>query len=82
MTTPTYSEATFQELEKDLQDAIAQARRACEQDASSTECATAWDIVEEMQAEISHRRYSRPKNNFQVYCDEHPDAAECREYDV
>ncbi|MEB3357588.1 MAG: Calvin cycle protein CP12 [Synechococcales bacterium] len=82
MKTPTYSETNFQEIERNLQEAIEQARRACEQDASSTDCATAWDIVEEMQAEISHRRHSRPKSNFQVYCDEHPDAAECRMYDL
>jgi hypothetical protein len=47
----------------------------------SDDCAAAWDAVEEVQAEISHRR-SHNKSSFTVYCDDNPDAPECRIYDV
>jgi uncharacterized protein YgiB involved in biofilm formation len=59
-----------------------QARQACETSgATSAECAAAWDAVEELQAEASHQRQVKPKNSLEQYCDENPDAAECRVYD-
>lgn len=65
-----------------LDDLVNQAHAACgENGMMSGECATAWDAVEEVQAEISHRR-SDVKTAFNAYCDENPDAAECRVYDV
>lgn len=64
------------ELEKE------QARAACDVNgASSQECAAAWDAVEELQAEASHQRQNKPKTSFEQYCDDNPDAAECRVYD-
>ena len=43
-------------LEQTIQTAIEQARTACEiKGNSSSDCAVAWDIVEELQAERSHR---------------------------
>lgn len=68
-------------LEKAIQDAIAEARETCDLEGSSSgACAVAWDIVEELQAECSHRKVKR--NSLERYCDEHPDAVECRVYDV
>jgi len=69
-----------------IQDQIEQekelARRACEISGDdSAECAAAWDAVEELQAEASHKRQVKPKNSLEMYCDENPDAAECRVYD-
>jgi len=69
-----------------IQDQIEQekelARRACETSGDdSAECAAAWDAVEELQAEASHKRQVKPKNSLEMYCDENPDAAECRVYD-
>jgi uncharacterized protein YgiB involved in biofilm formation len=59
-----------------------QARQACETSGdTSSECAAAWDVVEELQAEASHQRRVKPKNSLEQYCDENPDAAECRIYD-
>ena len=59
-----------------------QARRACETSGdSSAECAAAWDVVEELQAEASHKRQTKPKSSLERYCDENPEAAECRVYD-
>ena len=58
------------------------ARAACDvSGGNSKECAAAWDAVEEMQAEASHQKQVKPKNSFEVYCDDNPDAAECRIYE-
>ncbi|MEL4896257.1 Calvin cycle protein CP12 [Crocosphaera sp. Alani8] len=59
------------------------ARNVCstEGDASG-DCAAAWDAVEELQAEASHQRQNEtPKTSFEKYCDDNPDAVECRVYD-
>ena len=43
-------------LQQAIQEAVEQARAACEAKGnSSSDCAVAWDIVEELQAEKSHR---------------------------
>ncbi len=57
------------------------ARAVCDSGASASECAAAWDAVEELQAEASHQRQVKPKNSFEQYCSDNPDAAECRLYD-
>ena len=72
-----------QSIEVAIHEAILQARAACAGDGTSSDCAVAWDIVEELQAERSHRQTSAPqKNSFERYCDENPEADECRLYDV
>jgi hypothetical protein len=60
-----------------------QARNVCDTSgANSEECAVAWDTVEELQAEAAHKRQkTEPKNSLEEYCDDNPDAAECRVYD-
>ncbi|MFS8120715.1 MAG: Calvin cycle protein CP12, partial [Microcoleus sp.] len=40
-----------------------------------------WDAVEELQAEASHQKQVKPKNSLERFCDDNPDAAECRIYD-
>ena len=58
------------------------ARTVCDtKGGTSTECAAAWDAVEELQAEASDQRRVKPKNSLEKYCDENPDADECRIYD-
>lgn len=58
------------------------ARAVCDTSgASSKECAAAWDALEELQAEASHQRQTKPKTSLEQYCDDNPDAAECRLYD-
>jgi hypothetical protein len=71
-------------LEAAIQDALIDARSTCElKGNTSSDCAVAWDIVEELQAERSHRRQAKGvKNALQSYCDQHPEADECRVYDV
>jgi len=59
-----------------------QARTVCDTEgATSGECAAAWDAVEELQAEASHQRQEEPKTSLEKYCDDNPDAAECRVYE-
>ncbi len=63
---------------------LEQARAACDKDgADSKECAAAWDAVEELQAAASHKREANqtPKTSLEQYCEDNPDAAECRIYD-
>lgn len=69
-----------EKIEKELETA----RETCDTSgATSGECAAAWDAVEELQAEASHQRGSanQNKNSLEQYCDDNPDAAECRIYD-
>ncbi len=67
-----------EEIEKERD----QARAVCDtKGGASGECAAAWDAVEELQAEASHKRQNKPKNSLEQYCDDNPDAAECRIYD-
>lgn len=71
-------EQTKTKIEEELE----QARSVCDISGSnSAECAAAWDAVEEMQADASHRRQVKPKNSLQQYCDDNPDADECRIYE-
>lgn len=60
-----------------------QAREVCSTEgAASGECAAAWDAVEELQAEASHQKEKKPqKNSLEQYCDDNPDALECRVYE-
>ena len=60
-----------------------QARSTCEISGSdSSECAAAWDAVEELQAEASHQRTtSVKKSSLEKYCEDNPSAAECLIYD-
>ncbi|MGK7891009.1 MAG: Calvin cycle protein CP12 [Leptolyngbyaceae cyanobacterium] len=60
-----------------------QARAVCDTEGStSAECAVAWDTVEELQAEAAHQKSNEvKKTNFEKYCDDNPEAAECRVYE-
>jgi hypothetical protein len=75
------SEKIHEQIQKETE----AARAACEINGSgSPECAAAWDAVEELQAEASHQKQkeeSTHKNSLQQYCDDNPDALECRVYD-
>ena len=67
-----------------IQEALANARQICGAKGASThECAAAWDVVEELQAEAAHQRNEKPKvNYFEEYCHENPNAFEARIYDA
>lgn len=71
-------------LEQEIQKAIQGARAVCaEKGSNSRDCAVAWDIVEELQAEAAHQRADKiEKTAFEEYCEEFPEALEARIYDV
>ena len=71
------------DIQDKIQEELKAARAVCETDGSNSEsCAAAWDAVEELQAEASHQRESKPaKSAFEVYCEDNPDADECRIYE-
>ncbi len=70
------------DLKKQIQEELEQARAVCDlKGAQSGECAAAWDAVEELQAEASHQRQTKPKNSLEQFCDDNPEALECRVYD-
>ena len=69
-------------IQQKIEEERDQARAVCDiKGATSGECAAAWDAVEELQAEASHQKVNKPKNSLQQYCDENPEAAECRLYE-
>ncbi|OKH33577.1 hypothetical protein NIES2119_22780 [[Phormidium ambiguum] IAM M-71] len=71
-------------LEQEIEKAVVNARAICaEKGPNSRECAVAWDIVEELEAEAAHQRASKlEKTSFDKYCEEFPDALEARIYDL
>jgi CBS domain-containing protein len=62
-------------LEQELQDAIKKARAVCAQTSPrSEECAAAWDVVEELQAEIAHQQAHKVvKTALEKFCEEFPE---------
>lgn len=70
-------------LEDEIRKAVEEARAVCaEKGPTSKECAAAWDIVEELQAEAAHQRAEKPSQTaFEEYCEEYPEALESRMYD-
>ena len=69
-------------IQEQIEQELQEARKVCGTAGStSQECAAAWDAVEELQAEAAHQRQTKPKNSFEQYCDDNPDAAECRLYE-
>lgn len=78
----TEIEQTMSNIEQQIEQEREQARAVCDTTGgTSGECAAAWDAVEELQAEASHKRQVKPKNSLEQYCDDNPDAAECRLYE-
>ncbi|WP_421657861.1 Calvin cycle protein CP12 [Leptothermofonsia sp. ETS-13] len=70
------------DIKAKIEQELAEARAVCDANGSeSPKCAAAWDAVEELQAEASHQRQTKPKNSLEQYCDDNPEAAECRIYD-
>ncbi|MEE3718598.1 Calvin cycle protein CP12 [Tumidithrix elongata RA019] len=69
-------------IQEKIQEELQKAREACDvSGTNSKECAVAWDTVEELQAEAAHQKQAKGKNSLEIYCDDNPDAAECRIYD-
>lgn len=62
-------------LEEKIQAAIEQARSFCQQEGvTAKDCAAAWHIVEELQAEAAYQRAEKlPKTAFEEYLEENPE---------
>lgn len=71
------------DIKEKIQEERNNARSVCNSEGStSAECAVAWDTVEELQAEASHQKAQEVKKSpLDVFCDENPDADECRIYE-
>jgi len=71
-------------IEQAILEAISEARETCELNGDgSPNCAVAWDIVEELQAEKSHQQQAKHrKTSLESFCEMHPEALECLIYDV
>lgn len=78
------SEQESKSIEQIIQESLIEARTTCSQHGNqSQECAVAWDIVEELQAEKSHRKQeAKVQTSLDYYCFLHPEASECLIYDV
>jgi len=71
------------DIQEKIQQELEAARNVCDiKGAQSGDCAAAWDVVEELQAEASHQKQKgEKKNSLELYCDANPEADECRVYD-
>lgn len=70
-------------LQQQIEQQITQARQICaERGFASEECAIAWDLVEDLQAENAHEQAEQLKKTaFDEYCEEHPEAKDIWRYD-
>ncbi len=74
-----FQQTAKSDIEEKISEEVEQARTVCDTSGSnSAECAAAWDAVEELQAEASHQRQNKKKNSLEQYCDDNPEAIECR----
>lgn len=66
-----------------IQEALANARAVCsEKGATSGDCATAWDIVEELQASAAHQRQERvQQQSYEEYTAQYSEELANRDYD-
>jgi len=73
------SETAKSDIQAQIQEEVEEARTVCDISGSnSAECAAAWDAVGELQAEASDQRLKKKKNSLEQYCDDNPEAIECR----
>ncbi|MCO5563954.1 hypothetical protein L7F22_050431 [Adiantum nelumboides] len=75
--------ATPTDMNDRLSQSIKEAEEVCVADNGSGECAAAWDEVEEISAEIAHKRIkqSEKKDPLEEFCKDAPEADECRVYE-
>ncbi|MEB3226258.1 MAG: Calvin cycle protein CP12 [Synechococcus sp.] len=70
-------------IDKKIELARQEARNICaEKGETSPECAAAWDVLEELQAEAAHQRSNKvEKTPMQLYCEANPGDLECKIFD-
>eukprot|EP00873_Tetraselmis_striata_P006089 jgi/Tetstr1/426353/TSEL_016665.t1 len=62
-----------------LQEALSAALKEAEE--CQDECAPAWDVVEELSAEMAHKISKVKADPLEEFCEDNPDADECRVYE-
>ena len=68
---------------EELQAAIDYAHQiTAEKGETSPEAAAAWDVVEEMRADVSHQHQGPKKTGFDQYLEDNPEAIEGLMYDT
>ncbi len=68
-------------IKEKITTALVEARSICEINGNeSQECAVAWEEVEELEKAITNKQRNQ-KNSLQMYCENNPEAPECRIYD-
>jgi CBS domain-containing protein len=70
-------------MDNQIQEALANARQVCaEKGATSSECAAAWDIVEELQASAAHQRQEKAEElSYEEYSAQYSEEVSNRDYD-
>ena len=71
------------ERDNEIEEARVNARTVCaDKGATSSECAAAWDIVEELQASAAHQRQEKvEEQSFEEYIAQHSEEVANRDYD-
>nr|ADZ23481.1 chloroplast protein 12 [Stylosanthes guianensis] len=65
-----------------VEKSISDAQEACNDNPAGSECAAAWDEVEELSAAASHARDKKKESDpLENYCKDNPETDECRAYD-
>jgi hypothetical protein len=75
----------LEQIEKNLESAIKEAEDTCD-GGDAAHCAAAWDNVEELSAAAAHKKVAIKDDKvssdpLEAFCDDNPDADECRVYD-
>lgn len=73
------------DVDKRVAEAIKEAEAMCK-DGDAAHCAAAWDNVEELSAAAAHKKVAFQNDPvssdpLEQFCDDNPDADECRVYD-
>jgi hypothetical protein len=69
-------------ITEQIKEELQQAREICDVSGTgSQECTEAWTAVEQLEQEAAKPSPDKPKNSLEVYCDDNPEAAECRLYE-
>jgi len=71
------------QAQKVLEKTLQEAQETCDKAGSSSdECAVAFDNVEEVSAAVAHKKQAAASSDpLEAFCDDNPDADECRVYD-
>ncbi|GAB0489184.1 hypothetical protein MMPV_000401 [Pyropia vietnamensis] len=73
---------TMNSIQEKIEEEVAKAKEASEKyGKTSKEAAAAWDVVEELEAEASHQKAMPKQDPLDKYCEDAPEADECRTYD-